>query len=86
MMLTAGVQEGHGSSVQHSPKQQKLCCASRRGFGEVLRNSSPQINEEKEKMLALKTWTVQSYVTSRVRAGHVQVSGQSMIYAFVFEK
>lgn len=37
-------------------------------------------------MLAFRTWTVQSCVASRVGAGHVKVSGQSMIYTFLFEK
>lgn len=46
-----------------------------------MRKSSPPKNTG-EKNLALKIWAVQSYAVSRVKAGPVKVSGQSMTYDF----
>lgn len=37
-------------------------------------------------MFAFRSWTVQSYIASRVRAEHMKVSGQSTMYAFLFDK
>lgn len=49
----------------------------------------PPKNKEggkKKKEACIQNLVLQSYVASRIRAGHVKVSGQPMIYAFLFEK
>lgn len=77
---------GELSLAQLKAAETVLC--SHKGVWISMRNSSLKKNrrEKKKKTLAFETWTVQSYIASRVRAGHIEVCGQSMIYAFLFDK
>lgn len=77
---------GELSLAQLKAAEAVLC--SHKGFWISMRNSylKKTRREKTKRMFAFRTWTVQSYVASRVKAGHVKASGQSMIYVFLFEK